>query len=137
MRISDWSSDVCSSDLLRAHPRTRNYSVEARTACAGPRGCRGRRVHAHDGPEAIASVCSGKGGGCGVDAEHATASPPRCTPHHNRTGSMDPCSVAGLRTCEWASKTHDAAPFLVTPFRVRYSADGFAANSTPSHGDVT
>src|SRR3546814_4979899 len=53
---------------IRAHPRTRNKCGSPHGMCGPSRVPRGRRVHAHDGPEALASVCSGKGGGCGVDA---------------------------------------------------------------------
>src|SRR3546814_19843678 len=48
MRISDWSSDVCSSDLcagLCPRPRSRCHS---RRACAC--GCKGRRADAHRRP---------------------------------------------------------------------------------------
>src|SRR5690606_30043988 len=101
--------DCIGTLLLRAHPRTRN-KVEARTTCTGPRGsCAVTRVRV-PACEALASVCGEEGGGRGVGVGHAPASPPRCPPHHNRTGSMDPCSVAGLRTCEWESLTPAAAP---------------------------
>src|SRR3546814_2119766 len=36
MRISDWSSDVCSSDLLRPWPESRSPEVHARRAPRRP-----------------------------------------------------------------------------------------------------
>src|SRR3546814_5816061 len=33
MRISDWSSDVCSSDLLKSLPRKRDHGADASVAC--------------------------------------------------------------------------------------------------------
>src|SRR3546814_2743805 len=41
MRISDWSSDVCSSDLLDAHPGHRDNRRAGR--CADPRPVEGHR----------------------------------------------------------------------------------------------
>src|SRR3546814_1210430 len=62
------------------------------------------------------------------------SSPPRCPTHHNRTGSMDPCSVAGLRTCEWESKTPAAAPSREAPLRAWTVADALARTRLPLRG---
>src|SRR3546814_4804634 len=44
MRISDWSSDVCSSDLIG--PRTEQRGLSARTHRSGPAAYRPSRRHA-------------------------------------------------------------------------------------------
>src|SRR3546814_6736758 len=54
MRISDWSSDVCSSDLTRYSPaklnadtpRSRSLTISARTAGGAERCGQSARVHA-------------------------------------------------------------------------------------------
>src|SRR3546814_10009158 len=47
MRISDWSSDVCSSDLMDAHHRGRKLAVELGVERRAPSGRHPRR-HAFD-----------------------------------------------------------------------------------------
>src|SRR3546814_15673852 len=40
MRISDWSSDVCSSDLLRAIGKQQLHTVKEAQLCSKHQGCR-------------------------------------------------------------------------------------------------
>src|SRR3546814_5012407 len=47
---------------------------------------------------------------------------------------MDPCSVAGLRTCEWESKTPAAAPSREAPLRAWTVADALARTRLPLRG---
>src|SRR3546814_11650767 len=84
MRISDWSSDVCSSDLDRALPRLRPQgSAEAARLTAMLAGGRARVA----GAAAIVAVVAG---GCAVPAEEAPeALPSAAAPSATETRSEE------------------------------------------------
>src|SRR3546814_5761522 len=100
MRISDWSSDVCSSDLLRPHP-TSWFRRETRRRCCGAhlqnkersmRGLNGKVAIVTGATKAIGIATAERLGaegvqvvGCGRDAESGE----RCAERINENGGID------------------------------------------------
>src|SRR3546814_3019502 len=76
-RISDWSSDVCSSDLVRGSPRF-NRALPPRAATTSMSGSQGGDQHRLDGVHAVFRLIKNDRGGAfenlvrdfhGVDTE--------------------------------------------------------------------
>src|SRR3546814_3040865 len=96
MRISDWSSDVCSSDLLGARPAPPDRADRLRRADAHPdRAGNDRRAGAAQPPPrgAVRHRLFGRGDGCRFPRAHRPAQ----AVHARRARSRD-CDRDGGRT---------------------------------------
>src|SRR3546814_4949615 len=109
MRISDWSSDVCSSDLWRV---LAFHAARDVRAGAGRQGRRWRQL----------AVAQGRGGLCGNAMEwradcHSTAELRRAENRRNRSG----CARRYLRWWRQAGRSEEHTSELQSLMRISYA----------------